>query len=93
LRRKSRKERRVQAVVAPFPSNDGLADANELVRIVRREREAFPEAGFSPDQDVTAQVRIVEFDAPSNPFASAEHGLANLDCQDFPVGGSSKGEC
>jgi hypothetical protein len=64
--------RRVQAGLAPLPSNDGLADANEFVRIVRRERDAFPEAGFSPDQNVAVQIRHIELDAPSDAFASAE---------------------
>jgi len=51
---------------------DGFANAHELIRIVRRERDAFQEAGFSPDQNVAAQIRIVELDAPSDSFASAE---------------------
>jgi hypothetical protein len=62
----------VQAVVAPFPSNDGLADANKLVRIVRRERDALPKACFSPDQDVAMQIRHIELDALGDSFASAK---------------------
>src|ERR1039457_4206755 len=64
--------------------HDGLTDMHELIRAVRRERDAFPEAGFSPDQDVAMQVRHIQLDAPGNAFAPAEHGRANLDNQNFP---------
>ena len=72
--------------MAQHPSNDGSADANELIRIVRRETDSFEPTAFSGEQNMAAQIAVIQFDAPDKSPASAKNGRTDLDFQDFPCG-------
>ena len=75
------------ACVSPgIARQNGFADAHKFVRVVRREREAFKQAVFSRDQNVAAQIRIIELDAPGKSFPPAENGRTNFDVQNLVRG-------
>ena len=73
-------------VLLPLPSNDGSADAHELVRMIRREADSFEPAVFSFQQNMAAQITIIQFNAPDKSPASAKNGRTDLDFQDSPCG-------
>lgn len=64
-------------------SHNGAADAHKFVGIIRSERNALEPPVLSRDENVAAQIRIVELDAPREAFAPAEHGWTNINGHNF----------
>ena len=65
---------------------NGLADFDKLGGVVRRKAEALEAAGFFRQQDVPAEIALIQFDSPGKTFLAAENGRADFDGHNIPRG-------
>src|ERR1017187_523436 len=75
IRRRRRNERSIR--------QNRYARLDESFRFIGRKADAFEETGFSPQQDVAAQIAKVDFDTPRPTFPAAKNGRTDFDGLDF----------